>query len=429
MSNVLSKGELFPPQLTNELINKVRGKSSLAALADSEPVRFNGTSMFTFSLDKEVDVVAENGAKSNGGATMGTISMTPVKIEYGARVSDEFMRASEEIQLQYLRAFAEGFAKKAARGLDIMAFHGFNPRTGLASAVIGTNHADSQVTQTVNFDSSDPEANIQAAIALIDAQEHEVTGMAMAPAMRAALVAMKKGTNSNESLFPELAWGNNPGTIRGLRADTNATVSFNSNADRAILGNFRDFFRWGYAAEIPLKVIEYGNPDNDADAGDLQGHNQVYLRAEAYIGWAILDPTAFARVIANPNASLTVAADVPAGTDLLGKSVTDPQSDVFIGPEQITGKLKYVTGYTGFSGDPAEQSGHYLVTHSTATEGAAIKAELLGGTSGEVTLDEDGILITRVTSTSQKLKITASKQGITPAVKIFDLTALELEEV
>lgn len=300
MANILSKGALFPPLLTNELINKVRGKSSIAALADSEPVRFNGTTMFTFTLDKEVDVIAENGAKSNGGATLGTITMTPVKIEYGARVSDEFIRASEEIQLQYLRAFADGFARKAARGLDIMAFHGLNPRTGLSSAVIGTNHADSQVSQTVTFDASAADANIESAIGLIEANEHEVTGMAMAPAMRNALAAMKKATGSNESLFPELAWGANPSTIRGLRADTNATVSFNSGLDRAILGNFRDFFRWGYAAEIPLKVIEYGNPDNDADAGDLQGHNQVYLRAEAYIGWAILDPTAFARVVANP---------------------------------------------------------------------------------------------------------------------------------
>lgn len=326
MGNILSKGALFPPQLTNELINKVRGKSSLAALADSEPVRFNGSTLFTFALDKEVDVVAENGAKSNGGATVGTVSITPVKIEYGLRVSDEFVRASEEIQLQYLRAFSEGFARKAARGLDIMAFHGLNPRTGLASTVIGTNHADSQVSQTVIFNSSDPEANVEAAISLIDANEHEVTGMAMAPAFRAALAAMKKGTSSNESLFPELAWGNNPGTIRGLRADTNATVSFANGADRAILGNFRDFFRWGYAAEIPLEVIQYGNPDNDAEAGDLKGHNQVYLRAEAYIGWAILDPTAFARVIQGAisldKSTATVAADatttltattVPAG--------------------------------------------------------------------------------------------------------------------
>ena len=297
MANVISKGTLFPAILTNELVNKVRGKSSIAALCDAEPVRFSGTTIFTFSLDKEVDVVAENGAKSNGGATVGTVTMPPVKIEYGTRVSDEFVRASEEIQLQYLRAFSEGFARKAARGLDIMAFHGYNPRTGSASTVIGTNHMDSQVSQTVTYNASTPDANIENAIGLVEANEHEVTGLAMAPAMRSALAAMKKGTGSNESLFPELAWGSNPGTIRGLRADTNSTVSFNSNTDRAIVGNFRDFFRWGYAAEIPLEVIEYGNPDNDATAGDLKGHNQVYLRAEAYIGWAVLDPTAFARVI------------------------------------------------------------------------------------------------------------------------------------
>ena len=102
MANVLSKGALFPATLTNELINKVRGKSSIAALADSEPVRFNGSTLFTFSLDKEVDVIAENGAKSNGGATLGTVTMTPVKIEYGMRVSDEFVRASEEVQLVHV---------------------------------------------------------------------------------------------------------------------------------------------------------------------------------------------------------------------------------------------------------------------------------------------------------------------------------------
>ena len=324
MANVISKGNLFPPEVTGEMINKVRGKSSLAALSEAEPVRFNGQTIFTFSLDKEVDVIAENGAKSNGGATIGTVSMTPVKIEYGTRVSDEFMRASEEVRLQYLRAFADGFARKAARGLDIMAFHGFNPRTGTASNVIGTNHFDSQVTQAVSFAAATANDNVEAAIALVDAAEHEVSGMAMSPAMRAALGAIKRGTSSNEPLFPELAWGNNPGTLNGLRTDTNATVSFNSSIDRAILGNFRDYFRWGYASDIEFKVIEYGNPDNDATAGDLQGHNQVYLRSEAYIGWAILDPTAFARIIVS---SLTLdksTASVVAGSTTTLTATTVP---------------------------------------------------------------------------------------------------------
>lgn len=306
MANVLQTTAngttLFPPELTNELFNLVRGKSSLAKLSGQRPIPFRGETSWTFTMDKEVDIVAESGAKSNGGATMGQVTITPVKVEYGTRVSNEFMFASEEIQLEYLRAFAEGFAAKVARGIDIMSFHGLNPRTATASTVIGTNHFDSQVTQAVTFAAATANDNVTAAIALIEAAEHEVTGMAMAPAFRSALANIKKGTNSNEALFPELAWGANPGVINGLAVDTNSTVAFtgtgtgNVNTDRAIVGNFRDYFRWGFARELPIEIIEYGNPDNDAQAGDLKGHNQIYIRGEAYVGWGILVPAAFARI-------------------------------------------------------------------------------------------------------------------------------------
>lgn len=296
MANVLSKGSLFPPALTDELFNIVRGKSSLARLSEARPLAFRGNAVWTFSMDKEVDLVAENGAKSNGGATMGQVNIVPVKVEYGMRVSDEFKYASEEIRLDYLRAFGEGFASKVARGIDIMAFHGYNPRTGSAASQLATNNFDAVVSNSVTA-TANPDADVTSAIALVEAAEHEVTGMAMAPAFRTALAQMKKATNSNESLFPELAWGSNPSTINGLPVDVNGTVSFNSSTDRAVVGNFRDFFRWGFAREIPIEVIEYGNPDNDAEAGDLKGHNQVYIRGEAYVGWGILVPAAFARIV------------------------------------------------------------------------------------------------------------------------------------
>ena len=299
MSNILSKGTLFPAELVTEMINLVRGKSSLARLSGARPIPFNGETLFTFNLDSEVDIVAENGAKGNGGGTIGTKSIQPIKIEYGMRVSDEFRFASEEVQLEYLRAFAEGWAAKAARGIDIMAFHGVNPRTGSpATGTIGDKHFDAQVTtNTVTFAAATADQNVEAAIAQVQAGEHEVTGMAMAPAFRTALAGLKKGSSSNEPLFPELAWGSNPGVLNGLPVDTNATVSFGSNVDRAVVGNFRDFFRWGYAKQMPIEIIEYGNPDN-SEAGDLKGHNQIYLRGEAYVGWAILVPEAFSRIIA-----------------------------------------------------------------------------------------------------------------------------------
>ena len=295
MADVLTRGNLFPETLVKEMINQVKGKSALANLCAATPIPFNGLKEFTFTFDKEVDVVAENGAKTKGGVTTDPVTIMPVKIEYGARISDEFDYASEEVQLDYLKAFAEGWAKKAARGLDLMAFHGINPRTGIASNVIGDNHFDKKVTQTVTIaGSSTPDANMEDAIAMVQGSEFDVTGAAFSPAFRSSLAAMK--TDDGRKLYPELAWGSNPGSINGLRVESNSTISANGSLDRALVGDFASCFKWGYAKQIPVELIRYGNPDNDATLGDLKGHNQIYLRAEAYIGWGILAPAAFAWV-------------------------------------------------------------------------------------------------------------------------------------
>ena len=293
MGSVLTKGSLLPEHLVTEMFNLVNGHSSLAVLSGATPIPFNGIKEFTFSLDKEADIVAENGAKSNGGATIAPVTINPIKFEYGARVSDEFLYGTEEYQLAVLKQFAEGAAKKFARGLDLAAFHGVNPRTGSSSAVVGTNCFDSKITNTVTYNSSTPDANIESALALIEAADAMANGIAMAPTMRSALAAM---TVNGARKYPEFAFGANPGVLGGMKIDVNTTVNGASSPDVAILGDFQNAFKWGYAKDIPLEVIEYGNPDNDADAGDLKGHNQVYLRAEVYIGWGILAAAYFARV-------------------------------------------------------------------------------------------------------------------------------------
>ena len=301
MGSIISKGNLFPPELFNQMIDTVRGKSSLARLSQSQPLPFNGETEFTFSLDSEVDLVAENGAKSNGGGAVTPVTMMPVKVEYGMRVSDEFKYAAEEVQLQYLQTFAEGFAKKVARGLDIMAFHGVNPRTGSTASALNNKNFDDLISNTVVYDADAPQDNVAAAVGLVEAAEHEVTGMAMSPSFKSALASLKAAKDSYTPLFPQLGWGAQVGEINGLPVDANSTVNFNSNADRALVGNFADFFKWGIARQIPVEIIRYGNPDN-SDAGDLKGHNQIYLRGEAYIGWGILVPDAFAIVKAGASA-------------------------------------------------------------------------------------------------------------------------------
>lgn len=292
MATELSKGTLFDATLVTDLITKVKGASSLALLSSQTPIPFNGMKEFVFSMDSEIDVVAENGKKTHGGVTLEPVTIVPIKVEYGARISDEFMYASEEAKIDILKSFNDGFARKVAKGLDIMAFHGVNPRTGTSSSVIGTNHFDSKVTQKVDFVAASANDNVESAIEMLTANEDTPTGMIMAPAMRSALAKLKD--TDGRALFPELAWGATPSVLNGLAVNTNVTVSSNQNKDRAVIGDFQNAFKWGYAKEIPMEIIRYGDPDNSGK--DLKGYNQIYLRAEVYLGWGILDPNAFVRI-------------------------------------------------------------------------------------------------------------------------------------
>lgn len=294
MAEVLTKGTLFSPELVTDLYNKVKGKSSVAILHTQDPIPFVGNEVMTFSMDNEVDLVAENGKRSNGGMTVEPVKMVPLLIEYGARVSDEFMYASEEKQLEILRAFNDGFAAKAARGLDIMAFHGVNPRTKEASSLIGTNSFDTIGVTTIDYDAAAPDGCIEDAISALDTADSDVSGMAISKDMRSALA--KQTDKAGAKLYPQLAWGSNPGSINGCQVDVNSTVSFGDSKDKAIMGDFQTAFKWGYAKNVTLEVIPYGDPDNTGK--DLKGYGQVYLRAQTYIGWGILDKTAFARVAA-----------------------------------------------------------------------------------------------------------------------------------
>lgn len=291
MADVLARGSLFDPQLVKDLVNKVKGHSSLAVLSTMEPVSFNGNKEFTFSMDSEIDIVAENGKKTHGGVALEPVTIVPIKFEYGARISDEFLYASEEEQLDILKAFNDGFAKKVASGLDIAAFHGVNPRTGEASSVIGDNHFDAKVTQTVTYAEETPDASIETAIALVEDSDNDVSGIAIAPAVRTNLAAMTK--QNGEKLYPDFAFGGKPSHLGANALDINKTVAA-GNKDKAILGDFANMFKWGYAKQIPLEIIQYGDPDNSGK--DLKGYNQIYIRAEVYLGWGILDGNSFARL-------------------------------------------------------------------------------------------------------------------------------------
>lgn len=293
--NTLKKGALFSPELVTEVMSLVGGHSTLAKLSAQKPIPFTGTTEFVFSLDGNAQIVGEGEQKKASQAAVAPKVIKPMKFMYQTRVTDEFLRASEERKVEILKTFADGFSKKIAQAFDIAAMHGLEPQSMEDASFKATNSFDGLVSgNVVNYTAATFDDNLDAAIqTLID---KEVTGIALSPTAKVALSKIKD--KNGVALYPEFKFAATPEQFYGTPLDINKTLQLKSTtgkADHAIVGDFANAFKWGYAESIPLEIIEYGDPDGRGR--DLKAYNEVCLRAEAYIGWGILDESAFARVV------------------------------------------------------------------------------------------------------------------------------------
>ena len=113
---------------------------------------------------------------------------------------------------------------------------------------------------------------------------------------------------------------------------------------------------------------------------------------------------------------------------LFGKTVNELQSDVVVSDDEVTGILKYVDGYVDFSSNVSEQSGNYLALKIEAEPAEAeTVVELVGGTKGPVTLDDDMnivLLIKNKDTQSIKVTTTHNEESVT---KTYGLSGLTLE--
>lgn len=273
-------GSNFPAQVSAEIFNKVKGHSSLAKLSRQSPIPFTGSTTFTFSMDGDISIVAEGGEKPDGGFTVAPVTVQPIKVMYQGRVSNEFLYAADEVRLNMMQAWINGAAIKFGQGLDKMAMHGVNPATNTNSPLI-TSHLDKaqKITLTNN-----PEADLEDAIAALG--DNDYNGVALSKTFGASLGKLKE---NGVSQYPEFRLGGQPEALAGVACDVNSTIA----PVGAYVGDFQNAFKYGYGKDIQFEVIEYGDPDGK---GDLKRTNEVCLRAEAFIGFGVLDLSSFARI-------------------------------------------------------------------------------------------------------------------------------------
>lgn len=117
---------------------------------------------------------------------------------------------------------------------------------------------------------------------------------------------------------------------------------------------------------------------------------------------------------------------------VFGKSVSELQDNVVVADGAITGTLKYVTGYTEFSSNPALQEGNFLAVNLANNDYSQFTSVRIGldpsQGSGlvEIINDPDKNGVFRIANTSQKFKIVSTSVDGVVNTQEFDLSDLTL---
>jgi len=177
----------------------------------------------------------------------------------------------------------------------LLAIHGINPVTGTTGVVTDyfnkSGNDVHRVTRTANAQN-----DMETAAGLLQASGYVANGIGFDPVFAGQLARTKDG--DQRPLYPEMGLGFNFESFQGLNAASSDTVSGRQELAaedatlNALMGDF-EAFKWGIARDMPLKLIEFGDPDGN---GDLQRKNELAIRAESVIGFGIMDDTAFALI-------------------------------------------------------------------------------------------------------------------------------------
>jgi HK97 family phage major capsid protein len=266
----------------------------LSRLAPSLPqIKVGSTDHFTFTGTPKAELVGEGANKSSNDGTPGKVTVTTYKVQVTYRFSQELMWADEDYQAGIVDALVGNVATALSRALDLIAIHGINPKTGEISASVSNyfDKADNGVHRVVA--TGDPQTDLETAAADLQEDGYVATGIALDPAYAGQLA--RRRDLDGRPLYPELGLGFGFENFQGLQAASSDTVSGRQELEasevsiQAIVGDWRAF-QWGVAREVPLETIEYGDPDG---LGDLKRTNELAIRAEAVLGYAIFDGAAF----------------------------------------------------------------------------------------------------------------------------------------
>lgn len=295
----------LPNHMVPGVWQKAQGQSVLARLSAAEPQEFGSQQYMTLTAPPRGEVVGEGAQKSESTATFAPVTAIPRKVQVTQRFNQEVKWADDSRQLGVLQVMADLSGVALGRALDLIAIHGINPLTGALLSGSPTKIVDStNVVELTSVTTAKPDQAIEAAIGLVLDDSLSPDGVALDNGFAFRLATQRD--SQQRKLYPELGFGNTATAFSGLNAAVSDTVRGGPEAVTASTGAYRttnphvkaiagDFsaFRWGVQVNVPLELIEFGDPDG---LGDLKRQNQIAIRAEVVYGIGILSTDAFAVV-------------------------------------------------------------------------------------------------------------------------------------
>lgn len=126
--------------------------------------------------------------------------------------------------------------------------------------------------------------------------------------------------------------------------------------------------------------------------------------------------------------TVNVDTNIGADEDLSGKIVSDLQEGISIGPDGVSGTLKYVADYSS-AFESGENSGNYLAIRCSTPGVEDATIEVTSSDESPVVFDaETGIAVCRIADKStQTIEVVAYKDDQSDSVTL-DLSQLTLED-
>lgn len=287
-------------QLSNDTFVGQMKPGVISKLTNTIPdVQIGDTEFFDLSGRTKGEIVGEAAAKSPTPTDAPLRHIRTTKIQYTERLSEEFLLYDEAKQLGIVEKLARKWMESDfLRDLDTVVIHGINPLSGTAASSVADYIAkagSSILVPTTGTTGGAIDTDLKSALEALDGAD--VNGIAFSNKAAAALAGLT--TDAGTPVYPSLGkFGLNVENFEGIKAAASKELGDYNDA-QLIVGDW-NALRWGIAAEMPVELIRYGDPDGQ---GDLKRYNQVALRYEVIFGFGIANPEALAIVASGESES------------------------------------------------------------------------------------------------------------------------------